>query len=67
MSNPVTAYSLSTRGCYSETGHLHKVVMCPPTYFCIFKPINVMQWMYSCDGLPALEPPIMELQSTIWQ
>jgi N-dimethylarginine dimethylaminohydrolase len=62
MLNFVTAHSLSTRGCYSETGRLRKVVMCPPTYFKIVKPINVVQWMYSCDGLPRPEPPIMDLQ-----
>ena len=62
MSNPVTAHSLSTRGCYSEVGKLRKVLMCAPTYFQIVKPINVVQWLYYCDGLPKPEPPIMELQ-----
>ena len=33
--------------------------MCPPTHFKITKPINVVQWMYSCDGLPRPEPPKM--------
>jgi N-dimethylarginine dimethylaminohydrolase len=36
--------------------------MCAPTYFQIVKPINVVQWLYYCDGLPKPEPPIMELQ-----
>ena len=49
-------------GCYSETGKLRKVLMCAPTYFQIVKPINVVQWLYYCDGLPKPEPPIMELQ-----
>jgi N-dimethylarginine dimethylaminohydrolase len=47
------------RGCYSETGKLHKVIMCPPTYFQITKPINVIQWLYYCDGLPKPEPSVM--------
>ena len=36
--------------------------MCAQTYFQIVKPINVVQWLYYCDGLPKPEPPIMEFQ-----
>ncbi len=51
-----------SRGCYSETGRLHKVVMCPPTYFQITKPINVVQWLYYCDGLPKPDSLVMMQQ-----
>ena len=42
-------------GCHSETGRLRKVVMCPPTFFEIVKPINATQWLYYSDGLPRPE------------
>jgi N-dimethylarginine dimethylaminohydrolase len=62
MSNPVTAHSLSTQGCYSEVGKLRKVLMCAPTYFQITQPINMIQLMWSYDGLPRPDPGIMVLQ-----
>jgi len=64
MSSSVSPHlhSLSTRGCHSETGRLRKVVMCPPTYFQITQPINMIQLMWSYDGLPRPEPWIMEIQ-----
>ena len=46
-------------GCSSEDGRLRKVLMCPPTYFRITKPINVVQWMYFCDGLPRPQSQVM--------
>jgi N-dimethylarginine dimethylaminohydrolase len=51
-----------TKGCHSETGKLRKVVMCPPTYFQIVKPINAIQWLYHSDGLPQPEPLTMAQQ-----
>ncbi len=36
--------------------------MCPPTYFHITQPINMIQLMWSYDGLPRPEPGIMVLQ-----
>jgi N-dimethylarginine dimethylaminohydrolase len=51
-----------TRGCYSETGRLCKVVMCPLAYFQITQPINMIQLMWSYNGLPRPEPRIMEIQ-----
>jgi len=52
MTTPIVAHSLSSRGCYSETGRLRKVVMCPPTYFRVVKSINIVQRLYSFDGCP---------------
>ena len=52
----------SAKGCNSETGRLRKVVMCPPTFFQILKPINTIQWLYYNDGLPKPEPPVMVQQ-----
>jgi hypothetical protein len=37
------------RGCYSETGQLRKVVVCPPTHFRITVPTNATQWLYYSD------------------
>jgi N-dimethylarginine dimethylaminohydrolase len=62
MAEIVKPHTLSARGCSSETGRLRKVLMCPPTYFEIGDPINVVQWLYSSDGLPKPEPRIMERQ-----
>ena len=62
MSPSVSPHRFSTRGCYSETGRLRKVLMCPPTYFQITQPINMIQLMWSYDGLPRPEPGIMVLQ-----
>jgi hypothetical protein len=62
MTNPIVVHSLSTRGCTSETGRLRKVLMCPPTYFRIDSPINVVQWLYSHDGLPRHGPWVMVQQ-----
>jgi N-dimethylarginine dimethylaminohydrolase len=53
---------LASRGCVSETGKLRKVVMCSPTYFQILKPINAIQWLYHCDGLPRPQARTMVLQ-----
>ena len=50
------------RGCYSETGRLRKVVMCPPTHFEIVEPTNYMQWVYWSDGLPQPDPRLMSWQ-----
>jgi N-dimethylarginine dimethylaminohydrolase len=52
----------ATKGCYSETGRLRKVVMCPPTHFEIVEPTNTMQWLYYSDGLPRPNPLLMEQQ-----
>ena len=52
----------AARGCYSETGRLRKVVMCPPTFFEIIEPTNAMQWLYYSDGLPRPNPQLMEKQ-----
>lgn len=52
----------AANGCTSETGRLRKVVMCPPTYFQIVKPINVTQWLYFSDGLPRPNPLVMVKQ-----
>jgi N-dimethylarginine dimethylaminohydrolase len=51
-----------TKGCYSEAGRLRKVVMCPPTFFQIVRPINAIQWLYYSDGLPKPEPLVMVQQ-----
>ncbi len=61
MTSPQVGH-LAVRGCYSETGRLRRVVMCPPAYFQITKPINVVQWLYYCDGLPKPDPQIMVRQ-----
>ena len=50
------------QGCHSETGRLRKVVMCPPAFFQIVKPINYVQWLYYSDGLPKPEPQVMVQQ-----
>ncbi|MBN1361639.1 MAG: hypothetical protein JW993_13655 [Sedimentisphaerales bacterium] len=52
----------SARGCYSETGRLRKVIMCPPTHFEIVEPTNYMQWVYWSDGLPRPNPLVMTQQ-----
>ena len=52
----------AAKGCYSETGRLRKVVMCPPTFFQIVRPINAIQWLYYSDGLPKPEPLVMVQQ-----
>jgi N-dimethylarginine dimethylaminohydrolase len=52
----------TAKGCHSDTGKLRKVVMCPPTYFQILKPINAIQWLYHSDGLPKPEPMRMVQQ-----
>jgi N-dimethylarginine dimethylaminohydrolase len=52
----------AARGCYSETGRLGKVVMCPPTFFEIVKPINVVQWLYYIDGRPKPQSELMVQQ-----
>jgi N-dimethylarginine dimethylaminohydrolase len=54
--------TISVKGCDSETGRLRTVVMCPPTFFQILKPINTIQWLYHNDGLPKPEPPVMVQQ-----
>jgi N-dimethylarginine dimethylaminohydrolase len=50
------------RGCFSETGQLKKVVVCPPTYFQIKVPTNAMQWLYYSDGLGPPDPRLMTKQ-----
>ena len=62
METSVRAHRLFARGCYSETGHLRKVVMCPPTFFRILEPINAVQSLYYSDGLPKPEPLVMVQQ-----
>jgi N-dimethylarginine dimethylaminohydrolase len=52
----------SARGCYSETGRLRRVIMCPPTHFEIVEPTNYMQWVYWSDGLPRPNPLVMTQQ-----
>jgi N-dimethylarginine dimethylaminohydrolase len=52
----------AAKGCYSETGRLRKVVMCPPAFFQIVRPINAIQWLYYSDGLPEPEPLVMVQQ-----
>jgi N-dimethylarginine dimethylaminohydrolase len=52
----------AAKGCYSETGRLRKVVMCPPTFFEIVEPTNAIQWIYYSDGLPKPEPLVMAQQ-----
>lgn len=59
---PVQAHRFITGGCNSETGRLRKVVMCPPAFFQIVKPINVVQWLYSSDGLPKPDAQVMVQQ-----
>ena len=63
---PMTTFShirqAPARGCHSETGRLRKVVMCPPTFFEIVKPINVVQWLYSVDGRPKPQSALMVQQ-----
>ncbi len=49
-------------GCDSEAGRLRRVVMCPPTFFEILKPINYIQWLYHSDGLPRPVPQTMVQQ-----
>lgn len=49
-------------GCYSETGHLRRVIMCPPTHFTIPVPTNATQWLYYSDGLRPPDPRLMEVQ-----
>jgi N-dimethylarginine dimethylaminohydrolase len=36
--------------------------MCPPTFFQITRPINVVQWLYYIDGRPKPEPQLMVRQ-----
>jgi N-dimethylarginine dimethylaminohydrolase len=50
------------RGCFSETGQLRKVVVCPPTYFDIEVPTNAMQWLYYSDGLRPPDSHLMTKQ-----
>jgi N-dimethylarginine dimethylaminohydrolase len=50
------------KGCHSEVGRLRKVVMCPPTFFEIIKPINVVQWLYYIDGRPKPQSELMVRQ-----
>jgi N-dimethylarginine dimethylaminohydrolase len=50
------------RGCFSETGQLKKVVVCPPTYFQIKVPTNATQWLYYSDGLGPPDPRLMTEQ-----
>lgn len=52
----------TARGCYSETGQLKKVVVCPPTHFQIKVPTNAMQWLYYSDGLGPPDPRLMTKQ-----
>jgi N-dimethylarginine dimethylaminohydrolase len=52
----------TAQGCFSETGRLRKVVMCPPTHFEIVEPTNHMQWVYWSDGLPRPNPLVMTQQ-----
>ena len=52
----------AAKGCYSETGRLRKVVMCPPTFFEIVEPTNYMQWLYYSDGLPKPRAVVMAEQ-----
>ncbi len=52
----------AARGCYSETGQLKKVVVCPPTHFQITVPTNAMQWLYYSDGLGPPDPRLMTKQ-----
>lgn len=52
----------AAKGCYSETGRLRKVVMCPPTFFEIVEPTNYMQWLYYSDGLPKPRAMVMAEQ-----
>jgi N-dimethylarginine dimethylaminohydrolase len=52
----------AARGCYSETGRLRKVVMCPPTFFDIVEPTNAIQWLYYSDGLPPPDSLLMAYQ-----
>jgi N-dimethylarginine dimethylaminohydrolase len=52
----------TAQGCFSETGRLRKVVMCPPTHFEIVEPTNYMQWVYWSDGLPRPNPLVMAQQ-----
>ena len=53
------AHRSAVRGCYSETGWLRKVVMCPPAFFEIVEPTNAIQRLYYSDGLPKPEPLVM--------
>ena len=48
--------------CHSETGRLSNIVMCLSAYFQIVKPANVVQWMYSSDSLPRLQPQVIAQQ-----
>lgn len=52
----------TAQGCFSETGRLRRVVMCPPTHFEIVEPTNYMQWVYWSDGLPRPNPLVMTQQ-----
>lgn len=52
----------TAKGCYSETGRLRKVVMCPPAFFEIVEPTNAIQRLYYSDGLPKPEPLTMVQQ-----
>lgn len=54
--------SHTATGCFSETGRLRKVIMCPPTHFEIVEPTNYMQWVYWSDGLPRPNPLVMTQQ-----
>ena len=56
------AHRSAARGCYSETGRLRKVVMCPPAFFEIVEPTNAIQWLYYSDGLPKPNPLVMVQQ-----
>ena len=62
MTISAKAHRYAAKGCYSETGHLRKVVMCPPTFFNILRPINPIQWIYYSDGLSKPEAPVMVQQ-----
>jgi N-dimethylarginine dimethylaminohydrolase len=52
----------AAKGCYSETGRLRKVVMCPPAFFEIVEPTNAIQRLYYSDGLSPPEPLLMVQQ-----
>jgi len=62
MSMQVTPHSLYARGCFSETGHLSKVLMCRPTYFEITKPINYVQELYADHRRPRPRAEVMVQQ-----
>lgn len=62
MTISIKSHRSAAKGCYSETGRLRKVVMCPPTFFQIVKPINAIQWLYYNDGLPKPESLVMVQQ-----